>query len=328
MTRTTDPAQLKAPKRVRLVSVTELLGRVLPKPALVPWAEAQTAEGMLTLHRAGELHHGMTAPEALAAMREAKIGAEGVRTTSAKRGVNIHALLEAYGRDGSWADPVGILDPEDFGFAHALNDWLRATCPEPVEIEQLVADPKWGYAGRLDLIANIQGVRTLVDLKSSDKAAIWDAAHSQTRAYSSASIACGDDPCDRILIVVVAKDGTYREMDCLMTQRGHEDTMRYYRALKPVTAACAAANRAAKDERAESAVEKPPKVKVERVEDDPSTHPGAMQRTLRRELPTGGLIEYVESPRGWTTLDATRRRADFRAYYFTPPAQVAMEVAA
>jgi hypothetical protein len=324
----TDPAALKAPKRQRLVSVTSLIDSILPKPGLLHWSEAQTAEGMLTLLRAGELHPSLTAAEALAAMREAKIGAEGVSTTAARRGVDVHALLERYARDGTWADPVGLLDVDDYPYAHALNDWLRKYRPEPLEIEQLVADPEHGYAGRLDLIATIDGQRTLVDLKTSEKAAIWDAAHLQTRAYSNASLVCGDDPCDRILIVVVAKDGTWREMDCLMTQRGLEDALRYHRALKPVTAACTQANKVAKDERTEPAAEKLPKVKVERVEDDPSTHPGAMQRTLRRELPTGGLIEYVESPRGWTTLDATRRRADFRAYYFTPPAQEPLRAAA
>src|SRR4051812_10392000 len=239
----TDPAQLKAPKRVRLTSVTTLIDQILPKPALVPWAERETAEGMLTLLRAGELHPALTAHEALAAMREARIGAEGVHTTAARRGVDVHALLERYARDGTWADPVGLLDVDDYPYAHALNDWLRANRPEPHEIEQLVADPEHGYAGRLDLIATIDGQRTLVDLKTSEKAAIWDAAHLQTRAYSNASLVCGDDPCDRILIVVVAKDGTWREMDCLMTQRGLEDALRYHRALKPVTNACAAANR-------------------------------------------------------------------------------------
>jgi hypothetical protein len=324
----TDPAQLKAPKRQRLTSVTTLIDQILPKPALVPWAERETAEGMLTLLRAGELHPSLTAAEALAAMREAKIGAEGVRTTAARRGVDVHALLERYARDGTWADPVGLLDVDDYPYAHALNDWLRANRPEPHEIEQLVADPEHGYAGRLDLIATIDGQRTLVDLKTSEKAAIWDAAHLQTRLYHRAAMVCGSDPCDRILLVVVAKDGTWREMDCLMTDRGAQDALRYARALKPVTAACAAANRQAKADRAEPAEPKPDKPKVERVDDDPSTHPGAMAKALRRELPDGGLIEYVESPRGWTTQAGTRRTQDFRAYYWTPPSQTTLPVAA
>jgi hypothetical protein len=218
--RLTDPMQLKAPKRQRLTSVTTLIDQILPKPALVPWAERETAEGMLTLLRAGELHPSLTAHEALAAMREAKIGAEGVRTTAARRGVDVHALLERYARDGSWADPVGLLDVDDYPYAHALNDWLRKYRPEPHEIEQLVADPEHGYAGRLDLIATIDGQRTLVDLKSQERAGIYSAAHIQARAYERASVRCDGEPVDRVLIVVVAKDGTYREMDCLMTSRG------------------------------------------------------------------------------------------------------------
>lgn len=314
----TDPAQLKAPKRVRMPSVTTIIDALVPKPALVPWAEAQTAEGMLTLLRAGELDVRMTAAEALATMREAKIGAEGVRTTAARRGVDVHALLERYARDGAWADPVGVLDPEDFGYAHALNDWLRAKRPQPAEIEQLVCDPEWSYAGRLDLIADIDGMRTLVDLATSESAAIYEGKHLQTRLYHRAAMACGSDPCDRLLVVVVAKDGAWREMDCLMTDNGAEDALRFHRALRPVVSACAAANRTEKDARTEPAEPKAAAVKVDYREDDESTHPGATRKRLARYIPGVGRIDFEEAPVGWTTKDGTRRGRDWRAYWFTP----------
>jgi hypothetical protein len=324
----TDPAQLKAPKRVRLTSVTTLIDQILPKPALVPWAERETAEGMLTLLRAGELHPSLTAHEALAAMREAKIGAEGVRTTAARRGVDVHALLERYARDGTWADPVGLLDVDDYPYAHALNDWLRANRPEPHEIEQLVADPEHGYAGRLDLIATIDGQRTLVDLKTSPVAAIHEAAHTQCRLYHRASLVCGSDPCDRLMVVVVAKDGKYREEDCLLTDNAADAGLQWHRGLKPVSAHCAAANRQAKADRAEPAESKPDKPKVERVEDDPSTHPGAMAKALRRELPDGAVLTFEEAPVGYTTKDGYRRAQAWRAYWYQPPVQGVLKAAA
>jgi hypothetical protein len=328
--RLTDPMQLKAPKRQRLTSVTTLIDQILPKPALVPWAERETAEGMLTLLRAGELHPSLTAHEALAAMREAKIGAEGVRTTAARRGVDVHALLERYARDGSWADPVGLLDVDDYPYAHALNDWLRKYRPEPHEIEQLVADPEHGYAGRLDLIATIDGQRTLVDLKSQERAGIYSAAHIQARAYERASVRCDGEPVDRVLIVVVAKDGTYREMDCLMTSRGFESALKYYRALKPVESACDSANRIEREARAEPKPEKPEPPEWESAPDhpDPARRPGEWKDYRRRELPDGSIIEFESAPAGYTTRDGKRRQREWRAYWLTPPMPEALRAAA
>ncbi len=326
----TDPAQLKAPKRVRLVSVTTLCSAIVASDALVHWSERETAAGVATLARAGEPVDRMTVDDILHALREAKIGAEGVRDAAARRGVNVHGLLERYLRDGAWADPVGILDPEDYGYAHALNDWLRKTRPDPISVEEIVADPEHGYAGRLDaIIANEDGRAVLWDLKTSEKAQVFDRAHLQTRLYARAVPICGGPVPDEIRIVVCAKDGTYREMDCLMTDRGAQAALHYYRALKPVTAACTAANRSERDKRAEPAEDNPaPRPKVERIDDDPSTHPGAFRTELRRELPDGGVISFEEAPASWTTKDGYRRRQAYRAYWYQPPAQSRMEIAA
>src|SRR4051812_8273908 len=143
----TDPAQLKAPKRQRLESVSSVLDAVLPKGGLTYWAAREERKGVATLVRAGEPVDRMTDDELAQALREAGLRAEGTRNTAAKRGITIHGLLERYARAGAWADPLGVLDPEDFPYAHALNDWLAKHRPEPLEIEQLVCDPEAGYAG-------------------------------------------------------------------------------------------------------------------------------------------------------------------------------------
>lgn len=50
----------------------------------------------------------------------------------------------------------------------------------------------------------------------------------------------------------------------------------------------------------------------------PSTIPGAVDESLRRELDSGGLIEFESSPAGWLTKDGEMRVKDYRAYHWTP----------
>jgi hypothetical protein len=57
---------------------------------------------------------------------------------------------------------------------------------------------------------------------------------------------------------------------------------------------------------------------VSTVTIDPATVPGGMQRTIRRELPDGGLIEFEEAPVGFLTKAGEPRKAPWRAYYYTP----------
>lgn len=51
---------------------------------------------------------------------------------------------------------------------------------------------------------------------------------------------------------------------------------------------------------------------------DRSTVPGAMEHTLRRELPGRGVIEFEEAPVGWLTKKGTPREKPWRAYFWTP----------
>lgn len=322
-------AKPKAPKRVRLVSATTLGDAIVPKPGLPHWYAKQTAEGMLTLLRAGELDEAMSTADALGALGEFKIGAEGARDEAAQRGIDIHSILEHHMRTGRLEDALHWkLKPEYWGYFHALTRWLLARSPEPILVEEIVCHPDNGYAGRLDLIAMIDGARTLVDLKTQERAQIFDSAHLQSALYRRASAVCGDEPVERTLIVVVARDGAHDEMECLIDDDATEAALRYYRAFRPVVSACESRNRAERAARAQPAAPGREAVKVARVESDPSTHPGAWQKHKSRVLPDGGLLEFCEAPKGWTTQKGTRRMQDFRAYYYSPPAQTSLGVAA
>jgi hypothetical protein len=327
----TAPAKAKAPKRTRLVSCTTLLDQIVPKPGLIRWTETQTVKGVATLVRAGEPVDRMTDDEILAAMRESAIGAEGTRDSAARRGVNVHALLEDYFRTGTLPDPVGKVEIDDYGYVTALNRWLIATQPQPLMIEEIVADPVAGYAGRLDAIIGTEGSKTVLwDLKTSERAQAYDTAHLQTRLYARAAALCGDPIADEVRIVVVAKDGEYRDIPCLADDAAAETALAYWRTIKPITAACTSANRVEKAARAEPAPEKAPEVEWESSPDhpDPAHRPGALEVHKRRELPDGGVLEFESAPVGWTTKDGKRRQKPWRAYMFTPPAQGELGLAA
>lgn len=52
----------------------------------------------------------------------------------------------------------------------------------------------------------------------------------------------------------------------------------------------------------------------------PSTMPGGLEVQDRRELASGGVIEFEFAPAGWLTQDGLPRERDHRAYYWTPQA--------
>lgn len=56
---------------------------------------------------------------------------------------------------------------------------------------------------------------------------------------------------------------------------------------------------------------------VEPEEREAARTPGAMLRTLRREVPGLGVVEFEEAPRGWLAKNGQPRRKPWRAYHFT-----------
>jgi hypothetical protein len=73
----------------------------------------------------------------------------------------------------------------------AWQDWLLAHRVEPVWIEQAVYHPTLGYAGTLDLVARVDGVLALVDIKTSK--AVYAEYELQVAAYAHALAAMGHE---------------------------------------------------------------------------------------------------------------------------------------
>jgi hypothetical protein len=238
-------------KRHRLPSVTTLLDSICPKPGLPHWSEARGIEGAVTAMHQGLITPSTSPADGVSVVRSNHLGAEAIRDLAADRGLNVHALLEDYMRTGR-APRLAEHPPEHHGYIQALTRFLVEVNPEPVAVEQLIADHEAGYAGRLDLRALTPrlcaGLITW-DAKTQENAGIYSTAHVQVNLYERAAIKCGDEPADRLMIVVFAANGEYRMMPADHPPALVDIALDYYRAVKPIDSACESANRVERDSR-------------------------------------------------------------------------------
>lgn len=196
-------------KRHRFPSVTTILDKISHSGGLLDWYEAKGAEGALILARNGLLD-GIDPAEAVEVVRNNGLGAKDYASHAAKRGIRVHAILQAYAERGEVPNPRDYAEDER-GYLRGLIRWILDADPEPVAVERLVVHPEFGYAGRLDLRARIHGREYIVDLKTNRKAQIYRKACLQVVAYHVADVRCGADAADGEMLVAVGPDGTYSD---------------------------------------------------------------------------------------------------------------------
>jgi len=179
----------------RFVNVTTILN-ILAKEALLSWVERLTREGK---------------------------NWRDVRDDAGKRGHGAHHLLLQLltGTGASLAD----LDEEWRAWGQAGFKWIHARSPEVAESERMIASCAHQYAGRLDLIAGIDGIRTLADFKTitrwsykskdgaltNEKYPPYDENLLQLDLYQGALVECGFEPAEQGLIVRLGPDAEYDE---------------------------------------------------------------------------------------------------------------------
>lgn len=197
--------------RAPAVSVTSAL-KVLDKPALVAWAERCGVEGALRLERSGVLTE-IDEQDALGVVRAHGEGADAKREAGADRGTAIHDALQLYCTEAKIPN-VGDFDPQVRGYVQGLCGWLIAAQPEPLLVEQVVGSPTHLFAGRIDLLATVNGQRTLVDLKTNPAGRVYTEAHLQTAAYMLALEECGIEPAVGAVIVAAGESGGFSTSTC------------------------------------------------------------------------------------------------------------------
>lgn len=239
-------------KRQRMTSVTTLIDAITAKGGLVPWAERIAVRDTLEAVHRGVLSPGVDSRAALGVLRANELGVDAEKRTAATRGLNLHALLEEYMRTGTAPNPAAHPEPHR-GYIRALAGFLAKYDPEPLLIEHMVACPEHGYAGRLDLVADVGGLPSLWDLKTQENAGIYAGAHVQAALYRRGLRDTDDVEVTSAHVVALAADGAFRVMDVLADDRHVDAACAWFRLLGPIEQACGTQNQAEKDARREVA---------------------------------------------------------------------------
>lgn len=155
--------------------VTTILGKGLPKPALVGWAAREVAEFVASRREI------LTQLEDAELIDLAKNAPGRLRDRAANRGTEVHRLAErlAHGEE------VDV--PEELaGHVDAYIGFLEAFQPSAALIERPVFNRTYRYAGTMDMLAETPELgRTLFDIKTSGSGIYSDVAL-QLAAYGHA----------------------------------------------------------------------------------------------------------------------------------------------
>lgn len=140
----------------RVPGVTTIIGDGVPKPALINWAADATANYAVD-------HWADLSDKALSVrLKELKGARYADRDAAGNKGTLVHAAAERLVRGESVPIPDGL-----DGYVHAYTRFLDEWHVEAVLVEAVVVSHTYGWAGTLDLIAEIGGEVWLLDVKTS-----------------------------------------------------------------------------------------------------------------------------------------------------------------
>ena len=181
----------------RIPGVTTILGDGLPKKALINWAANATADA--AVNRWDELAE-LPPAQRLDTLKRARYD---VTDKAKRRGTEVHAYAEKLVQG---EEVTGIPD-ELRGHVEAYARFLDAFDVAPVLVEVVIVNYTHGYAGTLDLVADIQlpGTgeveRWLLDVKTNEKG-IYAETALQLAAYRYAEAYVDNDGVEQPMIAV------------------------------------------------------------------------------------------------------------------------------
>lgn len=193
------------------VSVTTIL-QAISKPALIGWAAKE--ERIMTIQAAADLYedvHGTPKMSRLTYVttldgRIGKVKAhQKLLAKASEIGSQAHALIEWNIRKslGQVVGPEPKIGDKALWAFMAFEEWQRSVAFRPLLIEQTVFSPTHGYAGTLDLLAEIEGKEEVVDFKTGKS--VYGEAMLQNVAYQEALTEMGHRRPDGGLILRLPK---------------------------------------------------------------------------------------------------------------------------
>ena len=181
--------------------VTTIIGKGWPKPQLPGWAARTVAE--TAVNRWDELAE-LPISVRLKTLKDAPWAD---RDAAARRGTEVHKLAEQL------VEGEQVHVPDEFaGHVDGYVKFLNEADPQPVLVEAVVVNYTVGYAGTLDLIADIGDTRWLLDVKTTRSGVYGEtayqlAAYRYAEWYSDGDVEREMPPVDRCGVIHVRSDG-------------------------------------------------------------------------------------------------------------------------
>ena len=220
MTTTTTPIERRDTPHGRfylidgesLPSVTTILN-VIGKPGLLNWAAS--TERQLVIDTAADLYLDVGKTPLMSRPAYVSTLTTRLGTTRAHKrelekagsiGTQAHKRIEWHLRQalGQVTGPMPPITDEALWAFMAFEDWAKSVDLKPRLIEQVVYSKTYGYAGTMDLLADVEGVPRLVDFKTGK--AIYGEALLQSAAYQTALVEMGHPAPQGGLVVRIPKN--------------------------------------------------------------------------------------------------------------------------
>lgn len=171
-----------APRSLPQVRVTHVIDSVSNKgAALSGWAFNLATEGVATLVNEGEFSsvRHCTQDDVKELLKSRNFSPYQQKSLAATRGSGVHDVFETFLLEGT--ANLSLIPDGMQGYARQAIAWVVEAKPEVIVTEATVASLRYGYAGTLDLLCKLDGVPTIVDLKTSKR--IYETHAIQLAAY-------------------------------------------------------------------------------------------------------------------------------------------------
>ena len=129
-------------------SVTSVLSMIGKGDGLMRWAAKEAAEYMKANPDANP--------------NKAVFAADTIRDDAAAKGDHVHGIFEQLAN----GETPQFAQPDMLNSISGVVEWWERFQPEPLYAEATIWNQSLGYAGSFDLLAYINGVLTLIDLKT------------------------------------------------------------------------------------------------------------------------------------------------------------------